>query len=203
MQDQLFATLRDAGTGATIPTVFAWSSETPGIATVDQDGVITAVSAGTAVFRATATDGTTNTYSLPMHVATASQTAQYGHNTEFGEPTDADASDDHILRYSQFTSSFNRNRNTPNWVSYNIDATHFGAEDRCDCFTYDTALPADFPSYTTAAYTGAGRSTATASTAATWPARSTARPGAWTTRARTTSATSSRRPRTTTRAPGR
>jgi len=155
-QDQLFATLRDAGTGATIPTVFAWSSETPGIATIDQDGVITAVAAGTAVFRATATDGTTNTYSLPMHVATASQTAQYGHNTEFGEPTDGDASDDHILRYSQFTSSFNRNRNTPNWVSYNIDATHFGAEDRCDCFTYDTALPADFPSYTTAAYTGAG-----------------------------------------------
>ena len=155
-QDQLFATLRDAGTGATIPTVFAWSSETPGIATVDQDGVITAVSAGTAVIRATATDGTTNTYSLPMHVATASQTAQYGHNTEFGEPADADASDDHILRYSQFTSSFNKNRNTPNWVSYNIDATHFGAEDRCDCFTYDTALPADFPSYTTAAYTGAG-----------------------------------------------
>ena len=156
MQDQLFATLRDAGTGATIPTVFAWSSETPAIATVDQDGVITAVSAGTAVFRATATDGTTNTYSLPMHVAVASQTAQYGHNTEFGEPADADASDDHILRYSQFTSSFNKNRNTPNWVSYNIDASHFGAEDRCDCFTYDTALPADFPRYTTAAYTGAG-----------------------------------------------
>ena len=156
MQDQLFATLRDAGTGATIPTVFAWTSETPLIATVDQDGVITAVSAGTATFRATATDGTTATYSLPMHVATASQTAQYGHNTEFGEPTDADASDDYLIRYAQFTSSFNKNRNTPNWVSYNIDATHFGAEDRCDCFTYDGILPADFPRYTTAAYTGAG-----------------------------------------------
>ncbi len=154
-QDQLFATLRDAGTGATIPTTFAWSSETPAIATVDSDGVITARAAGTAIFRATATDGTTSTYSLPMHVAAASETAQYGHNSEFGEPTDGDASDDQILRYAQLTSSWNRNRGTPNWVTYNIDATHFGAEDRCDCFTYDPGLPAE-GRYTTANYTGAG-----------------------------------------------
>ena len=155
-QDQLFATLRDAATGATIPTVFAWTSETPTIASVDQDGVITALAAGTAVIRATATDGTTSTYSLPMVVAVAGGGTQYGHNTEFGEPTDADASDDRILRYTQFTSSFNQNRGTPNWVSYNIDATHFGPEDRCDCFTFDTDLPAEFTRYTTAAYTGAG-----------------------------------------------
>ncbi|HEX2092168.1 MAG TPA: DNA/RNA non-specific endonuclease [Longimicrobiaceae bacterium] len=155
-QDQLFATLRDANTNAVIPTIFAWSSETPSIASVDQDGVVTALAAGTAVLRATATDGTTSTYSLPTRVATASGSAQYGHNTEFGEPKDGDASDDHILRYTQFTSSFNRNRGTPNWVSYNIDATHFGGEDRCDCFTYDADLPADFTRYTTAAYTGAG-----------------------------------------------
>ena len=155
-QDQLFATLRDANTGATIQTTFTWTSETPSIASVDQNGVITALAAGTAVFRATAADGTTSTYSLPMRAGIASTTAQYGHNTEFGEPKDADASDDHILRYREFTSSFNRNRGTPNWVSYNIDATHFGGEDRCDCFTYDTDLPADFPRYTTADYTGAG-----------------------------------------------
>jgi DNA/RNA endonuclease G (NUC1)/PKD repeat protein len=155
-QDQLFASQRDAGTGATIPTTFTWSSETPAIATVDANGVITGRAAGTATFRATAADGTSGTYSLPIHVATQSETAQYGHNAEFGEPRDADASDDYILRYSQFTSSFNRNRGTPNWVAYNIDATHFGAQDRCDCFTFDTELPADFPRYTTADYTGAG-----------------------------------------------
>jgi DNA/RNA endonuclease G (NUC1) len=155
-QDQLFATLRDAATGATIPTTFAWSSETPTVASVDQDGVITALAAGTAVIRATAIDGTTSTYSLPMAVATAGGGTQYGHNTEFGEPTDADASDDQILRYTQFTSSFNHSRGTPNWVAYNIDATHFGGEDRCDCFTFDPELPAGFTRYTTAAYTGAG-----------------------------------------------
>jgi endonuclease G len=41
-------------------------------------------------------------------------------------------------------------------VSYNLEATHFGPEDRCDCFTFDPALPAAFRRYTTADYTGAG-----------------------------------------------
>jgi DNA/RNA endonuclease G (NUC1) len=42
-------------------------------------------------------------------------------------------------------------------VSYNIDATHFGGEDRCDCFTFDPILAAQgFAPYTTADYTGAG-----------------------------------------------
>ena len=31
---------------------------------------------------------------------------------------------------------------SPNWVSYDLEATHFGPEDRCDCFTFDPALPA-------------------------------------------------------------
>jgi DNA/RNA endonuclease G (NUC1) len=60
------------------------------------------------------------------------------------------------VRYPQFTSSYNVTRGTPNWVSYNLDATHFGPEDRCDCFTFDPALPQQFPRYTTADYTGAG-----------------------------------------------
>jgi endonuclease G len=41
-------------------------------------------------------------------------------------------------------------------VSYDLEATHFGAEDRCDCFTFDPTLPDDLPRYTTADYTGAG-----------------------------------------------
>ena len=37
------------------------------------------------------------------------------------------------------------------------DATHImPGQDRCDCFTYDPSLPADFARYTTADYTGAG-----------------------------------------------
>jgi DNA/RNA endonuclease G (NUC1) len=153
MEDQLFAVLMVGGVET--PTTITWAAETPSIATVDERGVIRAVGVGTAIFRATAADGTTRTYSLPTRVATMSATAQYGHNTEFGEPADANAADDFIIRRAQYTSSFNPTRNIPNWVAYNIDATHFGAEDRCDCFTYDPELPAA-GRYTTADYTGAG-----------------------------------------------
>jgi DNA/RNA endonuclease G (NUC1) len=154
-EDQIFATLRDPS-GNVVETTFTWSSETPAIASIDQSGVMHALDAGTATVRATAADGTTATYSLPTRVATASTTAQYAGNAEFGEPADGDASDDFIVRRDQYTASYNKNKGTPNWVSYNIDSTHFGPEDRCDCFTHDPALPASFPRLTTANYTGAG-----------------------------------------------
>jgi len=154
-EDQLFATLR-SGTGVVLTTTFTWSSETPALASIDASGVMRALGAGTAVVRATAEDGTTATFALPTQVAVASATASYLGNTEFGEPADADVSDDFIVRRAQYSASYNPNKGTPNWVSYNLEATHFGAEDRCDCFTFDPELPASFPRYTTADYTGAG-----------------------------------------------
>ena len=155
-QDQLFATVRD-GNGTVIPTTVTWVSETPAVASIDQDGVFTSVSAGTAILRATAADGiTTNTYALPTRIGVASVTAVYAGNAEFGEPADGNPGDDLILRHAQYTSSYNPNRGTPNWVSYDLELTHFGPEDRCDCFTFDPALPAGVARYTTADYTGAG-----------------------------------------------
>ncbi|HET7613665.1 MAG TPA: DNA/RNA non-specific endonuclease [Gemmatimonadaceae bacterium] len=155
-EDQLFATMSDA-TGATVNTAFTWSSDTPELASIDQDGVMHAIAAGTAVFRATAQNGTSVTYALPITVATLGGTADYRGNTEFGIPTDGNASDDFIITRDQYTISYNQNRNTPNWVSYEFDITHFGTSvDRCDCFTHDPALPASFTHLTTADYTGAG-----------------------------------------------
>lgn len=154
-EDQLFATLND-GRGGTTPASFTWSSETPDIARVDADGVVHALAAGVATIRADAGNGAGGTFNLATRVAEASTTAQYANHTEFGVPVDADASDDFVIRRDQYTSSFNRLRGIPNWVSMNLDATHFGPEDRCDCFTFDLALPADFRRYTTADYTGAG-----------------------------------------------
>lgn len=154
-EDQLFATLR-SGTGVVLTSTFTWSSVTPLIASIDANGVMRSLAAGTAVIRATAEDGTTATYALPTQVGVSSTTAEYAGNTEFGEPTDGDPSDDFIVRRAQFTSSYNATKGTPNWVSYNLDASHFGAEDRCDCFTFDPELPATFTRYTTADYTGAG-----------------------------------------------
>ncbi|MEX2109027.1 MAG: DNA/RNA non-specific endonuclease [Gemmatimonadaceae bacterium] len=154
-EDQLFGTQRDPS-NTEVETTFAWTSETPAIASIDQDGVVRALAPGTAILRATAADGTTGTHALPTRIATASATAIYDGNAEFGEPTDADATDDFIVRRDQLISSYNRNRGTPNWVAYEIEASHFGTERRCDCFTFDPALPSAFTPYTTADYTGAG-----------------------------------------------
>ncbi|MBX7117539.1 MAG: DNA/RNA non-specific endonuclease [Gemmatimonadaceae bacterium] len=153
-EDQLFATLRSGADGSTIATTWTWTSETPLLASVDANGVVRALGAGTMVLRATASDGTTATYALESRVASPG-TAAYANNTEFGDPSDGDASDEIILRRAQYTSSFSAARGIPNWVSYDLDASHFGAEDRCDCFTYDPELPAA-QRYTTADYTGAG-----------------------------------------------
>lgn len=152
-QAQIFASVKDAN-GNTITPTITWSSDTPDIASIDQRGVITSLKAGTAIFRATTPD-VTATYSLPMIVATTG-TASYIGNAMFGEPTDNDPSDDFIVRHTEFTSSFSRIRNTPNWVAYEIDPTDFGGQDRCNCFTYDPDLPVSYPRYTTADYTGAG-----------------------------------------------
>ena len=155
-QDQIFATVRNPA-GSVVTASITWSSETPSVASIDQNGVFTALSAGTAVFRATTTDNSaTATYALPTRIPVASATAQYGGNAEFGEPTDGDPSDDFIIRRPQYTISYSSIRNTPNWVSYDLDASHIGTEDRCDCFTFDPALPAAYTRYTTADYTGAG-----------------------------------------------
>lgn len=157
-EDQLFATLRQGGaSGPTIPTTFTWTAETPHIATIDANGVMHGVASGMATFRATAADGSTGTTTLPIDVATLGNTALYANNTEFGTPKDADPSDDFIIVRSQLTSSYNKNRSTPNWVAYNLDPTHFGSNvDRCDCFTMDPLLPSDYLRINTNDYTGGG-----------------------------------------------
>src|SRR6185503_18891892 len=151
-EDQLFAT--ELQGKDTIRTTFSWTSETPGIASVDANGVMHAIAVGTATFRATAEDGTTGTFSLPMADPAPSAAAVWGGNTEFGDPI---GSNDVIIRRDQFTASFSLSRNIPNWVSAKLEASHFiGGVDRCDCFTYDPLLPANYPRYTTGDYTGIG-----------------------------------------------
>jgi DNA/RNA endonuclease G (NUC1) len=152
---QLFATERNAS-NQTITTTFTWSSDTPAIASIDQNGVFHGLSEGTAILRATAADGTTATDALPVRVGVASTTAIYLSNAEFGEPTDADPSDDFIVRRAEYTLSYNNSKGEPNWVAYDLNATDFGDEDRCNCFTFDPDLPATFTHLTTADYTGAG-----------------------------------------------
>jgi len=155
-EDQIFGTLND-GRGGETSSTFTWTSETPALASIDADGVVHANAAGTAILRATAPSGATGTASLPLIVATRGP-AVYANHVEFGTPTDGDASDDLIIARDFYTTSFNVAKGIPNWVSFNLEATHIGGGARCDCFTYDAELP-PARRYTTADYTGVGGTT--------------------------------------------
>jgi DNA/RNA endonuclease G (NUC1) len=151
MQTQFFYGGTDS-TGAPVTSV-VWSTSNTGIITVDAKGIVTAKSLGTAQLIATAPDGATGTVDMTVYLAAGASGIRLGHNTEFGEPQDADASDDFLIRRPQYTVSYNPRRGGANWVSWNLDASHIGANGRCPgtCYSADTALSnAGLPAYTTA-----------------------------------------------------
>lgn len=157
-QTQVFGTARD-GNGATVVTTFTWSVDPADAArlSVDANGVLTGLAAGTARVIATAPNGVSGAAVITVEVPVAANPAAYGNNTEFGTPVDADASNDFLIRRPQSTVSYNRVNGGPNWVSYNLDAGQFGAEDRCNCFTNDPAvIAAGFPVIKTSDYTNGG-----------------------------------------------
>jgi endonuclease G len=140
-------------TGQPVTSV-VWSTSNPAIITVDQKGIVTGKGVGTAQLIATAPDGSIGTVDITIHIAPGPTGAiRLGHNTEFGEPRDADPSDDFLIRRAQYTVSYNPRRGGANWVSWNLDASHIGDNGRCPgtCYSADTALSnAGLPAYTTA-----------------------------------------------------
>jgi DNA/RNA endonuclease G (NUC1) len=133
----------DANGAAVTSTNVTWSSSNTAILTANPTtGVITAKSAGTANVIATAnSDGVSSgSTAITVDVEPVGAGARVGHNTELGTPTDADPSDDVIIARRQYTLSYNVAHHGPNWVSWNLDATHTGGASRCNCFTADTAL---------------------------------------------------------------
>ncbi len=130
-----------------------WSTNNPGVVAVSPNtGVVTALSVGSATITATAkSDGTSSgSTTVTAYTASVSPTARVGHNTELGAPTDADPSNDVIIARRQYTISYNVSHGGPNWVSWNLDASHTGSSSRCNCFTADTALTRlGYPAYDT------------------------------------------------------
>jgi DNA/RNA endonuclease G (NUC1) len=157
-EDQVFATPRDAA-GAVVATPITWRSVTPELATIDATtGVHRALAPGRALFEAATGDGFLDTAFVITGEIAPATTAVYGNHLEFGRPTDATPGDDFLVQWAQFVSSYNRTRGQPNWIAYNLEATHRGPAERCDCFTHDPSLPADFPVLTTNDYVGSGYS---------------------------------------------
>jgi endonuclease G len=152
---QYTASGRDAG-GLNSASTYTWESTSPSVATVSASGLVTAVANGTTTIRATSANGVMG--STTLTVATPSTSAVYRNHLEFGVPMDADSSNDIRLNKAQYALSYNAARGQPNWVSWNLNATHFGTAARCDCFLADESLPAGVTRITTSDYVGSGYS---------------------------------------------
>ena len=145
-QTQLFVNSGSKdGIGATVDASnVTWTSADPLTLAVDaRTGGITALKAGTTRITATATsDGSPGSALVTTATPNSASSARIGHNLELGTPTDADPSDDYLIARKQYTLSYNPLRGGPNWVSWNLDASHKGSSPRCNCFTADPAVSA-------------------------------------------------------------
>jgi len=132
-----FATARDGQGASVFPVTFTWSSSNPAVATVDALGYVNGVSTGTAIITASAPNGVSGSTSITILSADAPSSAVYRNHVEFGTP----ATPGIVLSKPQYVSSYSETRGAPSWVSWNINATQFGAAPRCDCFSADQTLP--------------------------------------------------------------
>ncbi len=148
---QLSASAKDS-LGQAAGTPFTWASTNPSAASVSGSGVVTGVAAGQATVIATAANGVADSASVIV------QAVDFGSHVEFGVPSDGTPANEILLVKRQYVTSYSPAHGGPNWVSWNLNATHFGAAPRCDCFSADTTLPDSVYHVVTSDYTGSGYS---------------------------------------------
>jgi endonuclease G len=74
-----------------------------------------------------------------------------------GTPVDGDASNDYLMTKPQYALSYNKEKNIPNWVSYSLNASHFGDVPRFKGkFLADESLPPGFYRVRHEDYVGSG-----------------------------------------------
>ncbi|MBW3571744.1 MAG: DNA/RNA non-specific endonuclease [Gemmatimonadetes bacterium] len=133
-----FANARDGANQTVTGVAYTWTSSAPSIAAVDSMGYIQGRGVGTATITATAPNGVSGSAQIGILEADVPTTAVYRSHVEFGTP----AAPGVLVSKREFVSSYSETRGGPNWVSWNLNATHFGPAARCDCFTADQTLPA-------------------------------------------------------------
>jgi DNA/RNA endonuclease G (NUC1) len=133
-----FPTARNAAGQVVTDVTYTWTSSNPSVAAVDSLGYINGLSVGTATITATGSNGGAGSASIEVLPADVPTTAVYRNHLEFGTP---DGASGIAVNKREFASLYSETRGAPSWVSWNINATQFGAAPRCDCFTADQTLP--------------------------------------------------------------
>lgn len=100
---------------------------------------------------------------LPTDISTQPQfytyaNAIYRNHTEFGVPKDASSTNDLLINRRTYSLSYNCAEGEANWVSWDLNKTHYGDAARSTTFTTDTSLPSGCYRVTTTDYTNSGYS---------------------------------------------
>lgn len=84
----------------------------------------------------------------------------YNNNLLLGNPTNAQPSINSTANYlmdqTYFTESYNRDKGTPNWVSWHISSADLGSASRSDNFRADINLPSGWYGVSNTSYSGSG-----------------------------------------------
>lgn len=73
-----------------------------------------------------------------------------------GAVTDTNQPTNYLMEKAQFALSYNRDKATPNWTSWHLDASWLGSASRQDDFRPDSTLPAGWYRVTPSDYSGSG-----------------------------------------------
>ncbi len=81
-------------------------------------------------------------------------------NMLFGNPSNAVTNsvsiENYLIDFKYFATSQSSSRNTPNWVSWHLDASNVGSTPRQDNFAAFTGMPSDFYQVQSNSYSGSG-----------------------------------------------
>jgi endonuclease G len=135
-----FPTARNSAGQVVTDVTYTWTSSNPSVAAVDSLGYINGLGTGTATITATASNGASGSASIEILPADVPTSSVYRNHVEFGTP---DGATGVLVNRREYVSSYSETRGAPSWVSWNINATQFGAAPRCDCFTADQTLPSN------------------------------------------------------------
>ena len=82
--------------------------------------------------------------------------ALYRSHVAFGTPFDASTANDYVIHRRTHSLSHNCAQGGPNWVSWNLNKTHYGDAARSSTFTGDGGLPSGCYRVVNGDYTGSG-----------------------------------------------
>lgn len=82
--------------------------------------------------------------------------ALYRSHVEFGTPADGSSANDYVIHRRTHSMSHNCAQGGPNWVSWNLNKTHFGDAARSSSFSSDAGLPSGCYRVVTGDYTNSG-----------------------------------------------